>query len=151
MSAPSALESSVADVSVFLTPLYGTSRTRASCFILDVDDCRVLLDCGWNDAFDTSLIAPLRAIAPTVDAVLLTHATVEHAGALPALVSHLRAKCSIFATQPVFRLGQLAAYDTFFGRSHDPSFSAFTLDDVDATYKVCTTHIFTPSAPRLAC
>ena len=123
------------EVAVFLTPLYSAARSRAVCYVLDIDDCRLLLDCGWSDAFDPAVVSALRSVAGSIDAVLLSHASLEHAGALPALISQLRAKCSVFATQPVFRFGHLVAYDTFFGRSHDPSFAAFSLDDADTAYK----------------
>ena len=136
MSAPSALAASAEEVSVFITPLYGNSRQRAVCYLLEVDDCRILLDCGWTDSCDPQVVHELRSIAPIIDAVLLTHATVEHAGALPVLISQLHSKCTVFATQPVFRFGRLLARDAVYGHSHDTSFDSFSLDDVDATYEV---------------
>ena len=137
-ASPAALSTLADEVSVYLTPLYGKTKQRAVCYILEVDDCRLLLDCGWTDCLDTHVLHQLRAVAPTVDAVLLTHATSEHAGALPILISQLRSKCAVFSTQPVFRMGYLNARETVFGRSHDPSFTTFSLEDIDATFKVRT-------------
>ena len=34
---------------------------------------KILLDCGWNDAMDVELLAPLAKVAPFVDAVLVSH------------------------------------------------------------------------------
>ena len=32
------------------------------CFLLEMDGCNILLDCGWNDAMDPSLLG--RAVVP---------------------------------------------------------------------------------------
>jgi hypothetical protein len=35
------------------TPLYGAlSDLAACCYLLEIDDVSILLDCGWNDAYD---------------------------------------------------------------------------------------------------
>ena len=36
-----------------------------------MDGWKILLDCGWNDAMDVELLAPLAKVAPFVDAVLV--------------------------------------------------------------------------------
>ena len=38
-----------------------------------MDGWKILLDCGWNDAMDVELLAPLAKVAPFVDAVLVSH------------------------------------------------------------------------------
>ena len=43
------------------------------CYHVSIDGCNILLDCGWNDQFDVDMLAPLAAIAPEVDAVLISH------------------------------------------------------------------------------
>jgi hypothetical protein len=41
-------------------PLYGVhSKHEPLCYLLVVDDLKILLDCGWSDDFDLSVIAPL--------------------------------------------------------------------------------------------
>lgn len=107
-----------AAVCVTFTSLYGTGKHEPLCSVLRVDDITILLDCGWTDAFDEALVAPLIeyglplppaptapclhgrvyvcisvcvhdpcSIAPTVDVVLLSHADMEHCGAIPYAVS----------------------------------------------------------------
>jgi cleavage and polyadenylation specificity factor subunit 2 len=44
---------------VFFTPLWGANSEGAVCFLLEVDGCRLLLDCGWSESFDPDLLDPL--------------------------------------------------------------------------------------------
>ena len=48
------------------------------CYHVSIDGCNILLDCGWNDQFDVDMLAPLAAIAPEVDAVLISHPDTAH-------------------------------------------------------------------------
>lgn len=55
-------------------------------------------------------------VAPTVDAVLLSHPDMMHLGALPYAMKHLGLSAPVYATEPVFRLGLLTIYDHFLSR-----------------------------------
>ena len=55
-------------------------------------------------------------VAPTVDAVLLSHPDMMHLGALPYAMKHLGLSAPVYATEPVFRLGLLTMYDHFLSR-----------------------------------
>lgn len=44
----------------------------------------------------------------------------------------MRAK--VYATLPVWKMGQMAVYDAYLSRTHEGSFEAFDLDDVDAAF-----------------
>lgn len=55
-------------------------------------------------------------VAPTIDAVLLSHADTMHLGALPYAMKHLGLSAPVYATEPVFRLGILTLYDYFISR-----------------------------------
>jgi hypothetical protein len=44
---------------VRVTPLSGAHSEAPLCYLLEVDDFRFLLDCGWTDTFDLSLLEPL--------------------------------------------------------------------------------------------
>jgi len=48
-----------------------------------------------------------------VDAVLLSHPDPLHLGALPYAVGKLGLNCAIFATIPVYKMGQMFMYDLF--------------------------------------
>lgn len=46
------------------TPLSGALSDTPLCYLLDWDGFRILLDCGWNDAFDPDVLAPLQRYGP---------------------------------------------------------------------------------------
>lgn len=48
-----------------------------------------------------------------IDAVLLSHPDHLHLGALPYLVGQCGLECSIYATIPVYKMGQMFMYDLF--------------------------------------
>ena len=70
------------------------------CLCRQVNSFRLLLDCGWDDAYDPALLAPLLPQLPALDGVLISHPDPAHLGALPYLarsslsVSSLQGRCS---------------------------------------------------------
>jgi hypothetical protein len=42
------------------TPISGAKSEDPSCYLLEVDDFCILLDCGWDDSFDVNLLGPLK-------------------------------------------------------------------------------------------
>jgi cleavage and polyadenylation specificity factor subunit 2 len=76
----------------------------------------------------------LAQIAKTLDAVLISHPSLEHLGGLPYLVSKLGLNCPIIATLPVHDLGQMFMYDAVLSRSQREEFTTLTLDDLDAAF-----------------
>ncbi|KAF6004753.1 cleavage and polyadenylation specificity factor subunit 2 [Cyanidiococcus yangmingshanensis] len=125
--------------SVRVTPLYG-ARTSAPplCTVLEIDDAVFLLDCGWNDRFDISMLDPLRPVINRgIDAVFLSHPDLAHVGALPYLVGKLGLSASVpvYATTPVQILGQMFLYDAHQHRYFSEEFDTFTLDDVDEAFE----------------
>ena len=71
---------------VSFTPLYGAAGRPPLASLLTIRGFTFLLDCGWDDSYDTALLAPLEPALPRIDAVLLSHADMAHMGALPYLV-----------------------------------------------------------------
>ena len=66
---------------------YGADRAvTGSCHCLDVGDSRVLVDCGLQQGRDEIEENALPFAAGGVDAVLVTHAHIDHSGRLPLLV-----------------------------------------------------------------
>lgn len=53
--------------SVQLTPVYGVLSEDPCCYVLEVENMTILLDCGWREPFDMQLIAPLKACVWEVD------------------------------------------------------------------------------------
>lgn len=74
---------------VSFQPLYGVHGGPMAS-LLTVDGFTFLVDCGWRDTCDTSLLDPLKAAIPRIDAVLLSHPDTEHLGALPYAVGQLQ-------------------------------------------------------------
>ncbi|CAB0016650.1 unnamed protein product [Nesidiocoris tenuis] len=104
------------------------------CYILQIDDFRFLLDCGWNEKFDLDYIKELKRHVHVIDAVLLTYPDPLHLGALPYLVGKCGLSCPVYATIPVYKMGQMFMYDLYQSRYNMEEFSLFNLDDVDAAF-----------------
>ncbi|KAJ1105298.1 hypothetical protein NDU88_002706 [Pleurodeles waltl] len=117
-----------------LTALSGVQDMSAVCYLLQVDEFRFLLDCGWDEEFSMDVIDSLRKHAHQVDAVLLSHPDPVHLGALPYAVGKLGLNCAIYATIPVYKMGQMFMYDLYQSRHNTEDFSLFTLDDVDSAF-----------------
>jgi Cft2 family RNA processing exonuclease len=124
---------------VRVSPLWGASSGQqgdALCSLLELDSARILLDCGIP-----SSEAEIEAISDKVeslnasggiDAVLLSHADVQHMGALPILFKKLEQKdVMVVCTLPVLKMGHLVLYDLQRNRAMEGGDSIFDLDDVD--------------------
>lgn len=96
-----------------LTPLYGANDTDAMCYLLEIDDCRIMLDCGWDERFDERHLEALATAINDVDCVLVSHADISHLGALPYAIGQLGLDCPIYSTQPVWRMGSMFMYDAW--------------------------------------
>jgi len=117
------------------TPISGAKNEDPLCYLLEVDDVRILLDCGWNETFDIKLLDNLKSIAKTIDIVLVTYQDIAHLGALPYAFGKLGLKAQVFSTIPVFKMGQMFMYDAFLSRQNSQDFEdVFTLDDVDLAF-----------------
>ncbi|XP_053969737.1 probable cleavage and polyadenylation specificity factor subunit 2 [Anastrepha ludens] len=117
-----------------LHTISGAMDESPPCYILQIDEVRILLDCGWDEKFDPNLIKELKRHVHTIDAVLLSHPDVFHLGALPYLVGKLGMNCPIYATIPVYKMGQMFMYDLYMSHYNMYDFDLFSLDDVDAAF-----------------
>uniref|UniRef100_A0A6A7G3W9 Cleavage and polyadenylation specificity factor subunit 2 n=2 Tax=Hirondellea gigas TaxID=1518452 RepID=A0A6A7G3W9_9CRUS len=116
------------------TALYGTGPHEPFCFLLEIDYCRILLDCGWDYCFSDKDVETLKRIGH-IDAVLISHCSIQHLGALPYAVSKLGLSCPIYSTLPTWKMGQMFMYDAFQNvKERNSEFTHFTIDDVDATF-----------------
>lgn len=113
---------------ITFTPLSGAAcsqRTTPLAYLLQVDDVRILLDCGspdWVPEPSTSAATEedteyswepyckaLRECAPTVDLVLLSHGDLAHSGLYPYAYSRWDLKAPAYTTLPVQAMGRIAA------------------------------------------
>ncbi|CAJ0586897.1 unnamed protein product, partial [Mesorhabditis spiculigera] len=118
-----------------LLPLAGAAGDDGPyCFLLMIDDCKILLDCGWDDRFDLKYIDEIMKYCYSIDAVLLSHSDRAHLGALPLLVKK-GLRCPIYATVPVANLGKLVMYDWMNSHHNIEEFDVFNLDEIDAAWK----------------
>ncbi|KAF8385948.1 cpsf-2 [Pristionchus pacificus] len=120
---------------VKLEALSGAKDDGPLCYLLQVDDVYLLLDCGWDENFDLLYIEAVKKRVPYISAVLLSYADTSHAGALPYLVTKCGLTCPIYATGPTCKMGVMYAYDWLQSHKAVEDFSLFTFDDVDASFE----------------
>lgn len=51
---------------IHFRPLCGAMNEDPFMYLLTIDECKILLDCGWNDSFDVKLLEPLKAYVSTL-------------------------------------------------------------------------------------
>lgn len=118
-----------------LQALSGAKDESPPCYLLQVDDVRILLDCGWDEKFNMEFIKEIKRHVHSIDAVLLSYPDVYHLGALPYIVGKLGLNCPIYSTIPVYKMGQMFMYDLYQSQYNMKEFCIFSLDDVDATFE----------------
>jgi metallo-beta-lactamase family protein len=134
-----------------LTFLGATQTVTGSKFLLETNDRRVLLDCGlFQGAKDLRLRnweSP--PVDPTsVDAVVLTHAHIDHTGYLPRFVAQ-GFKGPVYATPATVDLAGILLPDAAHLQEeearyrnkhhlskHEPALPLYTLDDAAATLRL---------------
>ncbi|KZT13019.1 uncharacterized protein LAESUDRAFT_719328 [Laetiporus sulphureus 93-53] len=113
---------------ITFTPLSGPARSPRTiplAYLLQVDDVRILLDCGspdWcpetevKDEAQESIARPwdtycdaLREVAPTIDLVLLSHGDLAHSGLYPYAYAHWNLTAPAYTTLPVQAMARIAA------------------------------------------
>ncbi|KAK7054222.1 cleavage and polyadenylation specificity factor subunit 2 [Favolaschia claudopus] len=123
------------------TPLSGaahSSRTTPLAYLLQVDDVRILLDCGSPDwspenppsspdcdepAFHCEQYCQsLRECAPTVDLVLLSHGDLAHCGLYAYAYSRWNLKAPTYTSLPVQAMGRIATTEDIEGIRDEEDF-----------------------------
>ncbi|USW56393.1 Putative metallo-beta-lactamase, zn-dependent metallo-hydrolase, RNA specificity [Septoria linicola] len=99
------------------TPLLGAqSQSAASQSLLELDGgVKILVDVGWDEAFDAEQLQALEKHVSTLSVVLLTHATIDHMGAYAHCCKHIPhfSKVPVYATTPVINLGRTLLADLY--------------------------------------
>lgn len=113
-----------------LTFLGAVGEVTGSAYLLEVGDSKVLVDCGMYQGLDSDRknAEPAAVDLSGLDAVLLTHAHIDHSGRLPLLVKQ-GFKGKILATDPTIELSKVLLRDTDAAVLLDPPSDP---DDTDA-------------------
>ncbi|KAI9001367.1 beta-lactamase-like protein [Trametes punicea] len=111
---------------ITFTPLSGAARTIRTvplAYLLQVDDVRILLDCGspdWCPELSTEgeedasppwekYCNALKECAPSVDLVLLSHGDLPHSGLYPYAYAHWGLTAPAYTTLPVQAMARISA------------------------------------------
>ena len=93
----------------------GATRTvTGSCYFVDTDEFKFLVDCGafqGRDELDTLNYEPFPFNPSELDAIFLTHAHYDHCGRIPMLVKQ-GFKGRIIGTQPTRDLAKIVLLDS---------------------------------------
>uniref|UniRef100_A0A7I4XRG9 Cleavage and polyadenylation specificity factor subunit 2 n=3 Tax=Trichostrongylidae TaxID=6315 RepID=A0A7I4XRG9_HAECO len=119
---------------VKLEPLSGVKDEGPLCYLLQIEETYLLLDCGWDDKFDMAYIESIKSRASQISAVLITHPDQPHLGALAYLVKYCDLTAPIYCTVPVYKMGMMFMYDWINSLISVENFELFTLDDVDVAF-----------------
>ena len=93
-----------------ITFLGAAHEVTGSCTLLEICGHNYLVDCGMEQGIDTFENDPLPVIPSDIEAVLLTHAHVDHSGMLPKLYKD-GFRGTIFATAPTCDLCDIMLRD----------------------------------------
>lgn len=118
-----------------LTCLSGGHDCSPPCFLLQIDQFRCLLDCGWDEKFSQSIVDEISKHFRSLDAILLSYPDPAHVGALPYLVKKFGVPCPIYATRPVTLMGQMFMTDIVLSKLSNQEFDIFTIDDVKTAFE----------------
>ncbi len=94
-----------------LTFIGAAHEVTGSCTLLEVNDKRILVDCGMEQGGDTYENCEIPVLPAEIDAICLTHAHIDHSGLIPAMVSKGYTG-PIFSTQATYKLCDIMLRDS---------------------------------------
>ena len=94
-----------------LTFLGATHEVTGSCTLLEACGKRILIDCGMEQGADTYENCQLPVLPGEIDAVLLTHAHMDHSGKIPAMVAKGYSG-PVYATEATHKLCNIMLRDS---------------------------------------
>lgn len=129
-----------------LTFLGATRTVTGSKYLIEAEDKKILIDCGLFQGYKELRLrnwVPLPVPPVEINAVVLTHAHLDHSGYLPLLVKS-GFKGKIYCTPPTFDLCKLLLPDSGYIQEedaarankynyskHDPALPLYTLADAE--------------------
>lgn len=115
--------------------LSGGQDCSPPCYLLQIDQFRCLLDCGWDEKFSQSIVDEIAKHFKTLDAILLSYPDPAHVGALPYLIKKFGVPCPIYATRPVTLMGQMFMTDIVLSKLSNQEFDLFNVEDVKKAFE----------------
>ena len=144
-------------MTVKLTFLGGVGTVTGSKYLVDTGEARILVDCGLFQGYKQLRLRnwkPLPIDPASIDAVVLTHAHIDHSGYLPVLVKNgFRGKihcteatfdlCAILLPDSAYLQEREAERANRYGYSkHKPALPLYEQQDVEKTLELFETAPF---------
>ena len=105
---------------------HGAAETvTGSRYLLEAGGAQVLIDCGLFQGLKSLRLLnwePPPFDPAALDAVVLTHAHIDHIGSLPRIVK-LGCRAPVFATPPTFDLAEIMLYDSANAQEDDAEYA----------------------------
>jgi len=119
----------------------GTGSVTGANFLLEIEDKKILIDCGLTQGFklaDDINWDPFPYNAKEVDILFLTHAHVDHLGRVPKLI-HEGFRGKIYSTKPTKSLALLMLEDTaeILGKNTDLGLDKiYTIENIKLSFSL---------------
>jgi len=129
---------------VRVTALGGFQEVGRSSILLETPDTKILMDCGINQADkseETPFLGVLRFPLDELDAVVITHAHIDHVGFLPYLFK-AGYRGPVYCTEPTRDLMALLLFDAIDVSIKSGREPLYDEVDVKETIKHCVTRNF---------
>jgi KH/beta-lactamase-domain protein len=129
------------EISLFC--LGGVKQVGRSCFIVLTSESKIILDCGINPGENPGLSAYPRIDwfnfnLDEIDAVVISHAHIDHQGFLPALFKY-GYKGPVYCTEPTLPLMALLQHDSVKIAKNNGTYLPYESRDVNEVIKHCIT------------
>ncbi|MFY9224593.1 MAG: MBL fold metallo-hydrolase [Blastocatellia bacterium] len=124
-----------------LTFLGGADEIGASSALLEIGDTRILIDAGMrHHERGGERIPAFSEIGKKLDAIILTHAHLDHSGALPVVAASYP-NTPIYLTQPTLAIVSVLLLDSFkimqLGLMADGEMPIFGLEQIESALSAC--------------
>jgi len=129
------------EISLFC--LGGVKQVGRSCFIVITPESKIILDCGINPGENSGLSAYPRIDwfnfdLDEIDAVVISHAHIDHQGFLPTLLKY-GYKGPVYCTEPTLPLMALLQHDSVKIAKNNGTYLPYESRDVNEVIKHCIT------------